>query len=156
NQYLPGLNSTEVAFFSAARAVFQEIDSVSGTIAGEPGVGLGPRFNLNQCSGCHAQPNVAATSPFPNPHLAPPTLDGAKNVVPRFVTLRGPVREARFVNNPDGTPDGGVHDLFVITGRTDATNRPNPNTGTRTTCNIAQPNFDAQLAANNIIFRIPT
>jgi CxxC motif-containing protein (DUF1111 family) len=55
------------------------------------------------------------------------------------------VREARFLKNPDGTPDGGVHDLFVITGRTDAPG-----------CNIQQPNFNAALNANNVIFRIPT
>jgi hypothetical protein len=47
-------------------------------------------------------------------------LDGATNVVPSFITVNGPIREARFVRKPDGTPDGGVHGLFVITGRTDA------------------------------------
>jgi CxxC motif-containing protein (DUF1111 family) len=55
------------------------------------------------------------------------------------------VREARFILNPDGTLDGGVHDLFTITGRTDAAG-----------CNIAQPNFAQQLANTNVIFRIPT
>jgi CxxC motif-containing protein (DUF1111 family) len=166
---LPGLSTTpagfsEADFFNGARQVFQEIDSVSGTIGGEPGVGLGPRFNLNQCSGCHAQPAVGGTSPgitpntpfAVNPQVAVATLDGATNVVPSFITANGPVREARFVKNPDGTADGGVHDLFTITGRTDATNQPNANTRTNTTCNIAQPDFKTQLAANNVIFRIPT
>src|SRR5262249_46928794 len=37
------------------------------------------------------------------------------------------------------------HDLFVITGRSDAGS-----------CNIQQPNFAAAVAANNVIFRIPT
>jgi CxxC motif-containing protein (DUF1111 family) len=142
---LPGLGPTEISFFNAARNRFQEIDSVSGTIPGEPGFGLGPRFNLNQCSGCHAQPAVGGTSPFTNPQIAVATLDGARNTIPSFITANGPIREARFVTNPDGTPDGGVHDLFVITGRTDAVG-----------CNIVQPNFAAQLAANNVIFRIPT
>jgi hypothetical protein len=41
-----------------------------------------------------------------------------------------PIREARFKRNPNGTNDGEVHDLFVITGRSDAA-----------ACNIAQPNF---------------
>jgi hypothetical protein len=45
------------------------------------------------------------------------TLNGAKNTVPWFITDNGPIREARFKQNPNGTPDGGVHDLFVITGR---------------------------------------
>jgi CxxC motif-containing protein (DUF1111 family) len=71
--------------------------------------------------------------------------DGATNKIPRFITANGPVREARFIRNPNGTPDGGVHDLFVITGRSDATG-----------CNIAQPDFESAIEQNNIIFRIPT
>jgi len=142
---LAGLDDDEQALFKAAKSRFQEIDSVSGTIAGELGFGLGPRFNLNSCAGCHAFPAVGGSSPPINPQVAVATLDGAKNVVPSFITATGPVREARFVQNPDGTPDGGVHDLFVITGRSDAPG-----------CSIAQPNFDAALAQRNVIFRIPT
>jgi hypothetical protein len=84
--------------------------------------------------------------------IAVATLNGAKNVVPWFITQKGPVREARFKRNPDGTNDGGVHDLFVISGRSDAAG-----------CNIAQPSFtpagnplSAQGGNPNIIFRIPT
>ena len=118
---------------------------MSGTISGESGVGLGPRFNLNGCAGCHASPAVGGSSPSTNPQIAVATLDGAQNGVPSFISKNGPVREARFINNPDGTPDGGVHDLFVITGRSDAPG-----------CNIAQPDFDTAIAEGNIIFRIPT
>jgi CxxC motif-containing protein (DUF1111 family) len=135
---LPGLGPDELKFFFAAKEVFKEVDTFAG--------GLGPRFNLDGCAGCHAQPDVGGTSPATNPQVAVATANQAINVVPPFVTLNGPVREARFVKNPDGTPDGGVHDLFVITGRTDAP----------TTCHITQPNFNAALAANNVIFRIPT
>ena len=142
---LPGLSIAETDFFNAARSRFQEIDSVSGDLPGEDGTGLGPRFNLNSCSGCHAQPDVGGSSPSINPQVAVARLDGAKNVVPSFIKVNGPVREARFVRNPDGTPDGGVHDLFVITGRTDAPG-----------CHIAQPNFAAEQAKDNVIFRIPT
>ena len=147
---LPGLGSLEQALFNAALGRFQEVDSVSGTINDAPagtqsGSGLGPRFNMNSCSGCHLQPAVGGTSPSTNPQVAVATLDGAQNTVPSFITLHGPVREARFVRNPDGTPDGGVHDLFVIGGRTDAPG-----------CNITQPDFAAALAQNNVIFRIPT
>ena len=39
---LAGLSSDEVNFFNAAKDRFQEIDSVSGNVAGEAGVGLGP------------------------------------------------------------------------------------------------------------------
>jgi hypothetical protein len=64
---------------------------------------------------------------------------------PSFIKANGPVREARFVRNPDGTPDGGVHSIFTIAGRTERGN-----------CNLAQPDFAHELAMNNVIFRIPT
>jgi CxxC motif-containing protein (DUF1111 family) len=140
---LSGLNSDEQKLFSAARSRFQEINSVSGTI--ESGNGLGPRFNLNSCAGCHVFPAIGGSSPKTNPQVTVATLDGAQNVVPSFITANGPIREARFVRKPDGTPDGGVHDLFVITGRTDAQG-----------CDIAQPDFADALAKDNVIFRIPT
>jgi CxxC motif-containing protein (DUF1111 family) len=142
---LPELNAAEQTFFANAKDVFQEIDSVSGKIKGEEGKGLGPRFNMNSCGGCHSQPDVGGTSPSTNPQVAVAKLHGANNVVPSFISKNGPVREARYVNNPDGSPDGGVHALFVISGRTDAPG-----------CNIVQPNFAAALNANNVIFRIPT
>jgi CxxC motif-containing protein (DUF1111 family) len=147
---LPGLAVYEQQLFAAAQRRFQEVDSVSGTTDDAPpgtlnGSGLGPRFNMNSCSGCHSQPAAGGTSPPTNPQVAVATLDGAQNTVPSFITLHGPVREARFVRNPNGTPDGGVHDLFVISGRTDAPG-----------CTITQPNFSAALAQNNVIFRIPT
>jgi len=149
------LNATERAFFTAALDVFSEVDSVSGTI--EEGKGLGPMFNSNGCASCHAQPAPGGTSPAPfspqvpqpNPQTIVATLDGATNTIPSFITANGPVREARFVStNPADTNaplDGGVHALFTIKGRTDAPG-----------CNLAQPNFAAQLAAGNVIFRIPT
>jgi CxxC motif-containing protein (DUF1111 family) len=70
---------------------------------------------------------------------------GATNRIPSFITPNGPVREARFILNPDGTLDGGVHNLFSIAGRTDAPG-----------CNLKQPDFKAQLDVRNVIFRIPT
>jgi CxxC motif-containing protein (DUF1111 family) len=162
---LPGLNTDELNFFFNARDRFQEVDSVNGTVADhdaglpspETGAGLGPSFNGNACAQCHVFPAVGGTSPpVTSPQVTLATLDGAKNTVPPFVANGGPVREARFVNDAAGNPDGGVHDLFVITGRTDATNQPNANTGTNTTCTVAQTNFPNQIAANNVIFRIPT
>src|SRR5882724_7580493 len=134
---LPGLNDVERQYFDVAKEVFQEVD------AGPDG--LGPRFNLDSCSGCHSQPTIGGTSPATNPQVAVATLMGAKNVVPSFITATGPIREARFVRNRDGSPDGGVHSLFVITGRTDAAG-----------CNIAQEDFAAEVARNNVVFRIPT
>ena len=140
-QPIPGLSASELAFFYAGRAEFMDVDGV--------GDGLGPRFNLDSCAGCHTQPAVGGTSPAANPQVAVATAFGAKNVVPSFITLNGPVREARFKFNSDGTRDGGVHALFVIKGRHDST-------GDATACSIAQENFAAQLARHNVVFRIPT
>jgi CxxC motif-containing protein (DUF1111 family) len=140
-----GLNAAELALFQKAATAFTEVDSVSGTISGEDGKGLGPVFNGNSCAQCHAFPAVGGTSPRTNPQVALATLDGARNTVPSFITLNGPVREARFINNPDGTADGGVHDLYTITGRTDAPG-----------CTINQPDFAGNLNIGNVIFRIPT
>jgi CxxC motif-containing protein (DUF1111 family) len=131
---LAGIGADEKAFFDAAKLIFMEADTVPG--------GLGPRFNLDSCAGCHAFPEVGGSSPTSNPQV---TVATAPNVVPSFIRRDGPVREARFVRNRDGTPDGGVHDLFVITGRNDAPG-----------CNIKQPDFAGELAKNNVIFRIPT
>jgi CxxC motif-containing protein (DUF1111 family) len=151
--FFPTLNANEQAFFNQAQMRFQEVDSVTGAIAGEAGAGLGPTFNGNSCAQCHAQPAIGGSSPglgspqnpIANPQVALATLDGASNSVPSFITTNGPVREARFVQNPNGTLDGGVHGLYTIAGRSDAPG-----------CNLAQPNFSAALEANNVIFRIPT
>jgi len=134
---LAGLNAAQLAFFTSSLARFQAVETVP--------TGLGPGFNEIACSNCHAFPAVGGSSPTTNPQVADATLMGATNTVPSFITSTGPVREARFVLNADGTPDGGVHDLFTIAGRSDAPGCVDP-----------QPNFAAQLAANNVIFRIPS
>jgi len=134
---LLGLTATQLEFFTAGQDAFQEIEDI--------GDGLGPRMNLDSCAGCHAQPAVGGTSPAVNPQAAFATSNGAINVLPPFISPTGPVREARFVTNPDGSLDGGVHALFTITGRTGAGG-----------CQLAQPDFATALANNNVIFRIPT
>jgi CxxC motif-containing protein (DUF1111 family) len=147
----PALNSNEQFIFTQASAVFQEIDSVTGSVPGT-GNGLGPTFNGNSCAMCHSQPAIGGSGPglsspqkpVPNPQVALATLDGANNTVPSFITIDGPVREARFIAGPSG-PDGGVHGLYTIAGRSDAPG-----------CTLAQPDFAAELAHNNVIFRIPT
>src|SRR5258708_4162966 len=139
-----------LAFFNQALDTFREVDSVSGTI--EAGSGLGPRFNSRSCAFCHAQPATGGSSPSVNPQVTDATADGARNTIPSFITAGGPVREARFPfffdqsGNPDlNNPNGGVEDLFTITGRTDAG-----------ACNIPQPSFALAQSTGNIIFRIPT
>jgi CxxC motif-containing protein (DUF1111 family) len=143
--FFPGLSPNEQSFFNQAIQEFMEVDSVSGNISGETGSGLGPTFNGNSCAQCHAHPSVGGSSPTPNPQVGLASLDGAQNSVPSFITANGPVREARFIKNADGSLDGGVHGVYTIEGRSDAEG-----------CAIAQPNFAQQLAAHNVIFRIPT
>jgi CxxC motif-containing protein (DUF1111 family) len=152
------------AFFADGLTRFKAVDVVTGQPSNN---GLGPRFNSNQCASCHSQPAVGGSSPSktvfpfvgPNPEVQ---FANDHNTLPSFITPDGPVREARFKyfldsggrrdgrrsrdeSSPGGTLDGGVHDLFVISGRGDATG-----------CNIKQPDFESNLEQNNVIFRIPT
>src|SRR5205814_10252015 len=107
--------------------------------------GIGLRLNLDTDGIIQDKSMVGGTSPSVNPQMAFATKNGATNSIPSFITANGPVREARFVRNSDGSPDGGVHNLFTIAGREDAPG-----------CALAQPDFARQLANNNVIFRIPT
>ncbi len=151
--FLPALSASEQAFFAQAQQRFAEIDSVQGTISGEDGKGLGPTYNANSCATCHAQPAMGGSSPglsspqnpVSNPQIAMANIDGAANTVPSFIAANGPVREARFVRNPDFSLDGGVHALYTVSGRSDAPG-----------CSLVQPNFAQQLSRGNVIFRIPT
>jgi CxxC motif-containing protein (DUF1111 family) len=144
---LQGLTADETAFFLDGQARFAETEVVNKGANN----GLGPRFNSNQCFSCHSQPSMGGTSPAKNPLPEVAASGGAKNTVPWFIVPNGPIREARFKKS-NGKADGGVHDLFVITGRADAPG-----------CNISQ--FDFLPAGNpltgqggnqNIIFRIPS
>ncbi len=145
--FIAGLNASQQAYFQDGQIRFQEVESVQNGANN----GLGPTFNSNSCSSCHAQPGIGGTSPAVNPQMAVANLDGATNSIPPFITLNGPVREARFKFVTDasgrvsGTPDGGVHGVFTIAGRSDAGN-----------CRMAQPNFERMMNENNLSFRIPT
>ena len=147
---LAGLTADELAFFQDGLTRFATVEVVSGATATQ-GNGLGPRFNSNQCSSCHSQPFVGGSSPAVNPLFGVASGEGALNQMPWFIAHNGPVREARFVQS-NGVPDGGVHDLFVISGRSDAGS-----------CDLSQPVFlpagnplTGQGGNPNIIFRIPT
>src|SRR5579871_1375997 len=119
--------------------------------------GLGTRHNADNCFECHAQPTLGGSGGFIAAHKGDvaqnPQFDlvphrfGRKNVVPAFELQFGPIREARFKFNPDGTRDGGVHALWTILG--DIEDIPNPN------CDAVQPDFAHELANNNVSFRIP-
>jgi CxxC motif-containing protein (DUF1111 family) len=139
------------AFFLDGQKRFQDVESVSKSPTGNNG--LGPRFNSISCVSCHAQPAVGGTGAAVNPQFQfTRTGVAPADTTPFFITANGPTREARFpfFFNADGSanlnaPNGGVEDLFTVTGRADAGS-----------CRLGQPGFNAAAAANNIIFRIPT
>jgi CxxC motif-containing protein (DUF1111 family) len=143
--FIAGLTDRQKEFFTAGQEDFEEVEAVAE--------GLGPRMNLDSCAGCHFQPATGGTSPSPaegtrrspNPQVAFASKEGGTDSVPSFITQTGPVREARFKFNADGTRDGGVHNTATITGRTGAAG-----------CVLAQPDFAGAAASNNLIFRIPT
>jgi CxxC motif-containing protein (DUF1111 family) len=126
---LDGLTGADLQAFDRGRGAFNRPMNVED--------GLGPRFNLDSCAGCHAHPTPGGTSPRVNPQVALATHLGATNQVPPFIQQDGPVRVVRFRN------DNGVHDLFVISGRSDAPSG----------CKITQPDFTNR---QNNVFRIPT
>lgn len=115
------LASAETTYFNDGGTDFKTVYAVPQ--------GLGPVFNENQCSSCHAQPAVGGGSPATNPLFSVYQLDGAQNTMPSFETQTGPALVARVPFFSDGvTLDGSVHQLFTIAGRTDAGG-----------CTLAQP-----------------
>ena len=52
---LRNLSAAEQAYFDAGKVDFSEQEGV--------GDGLGPRFNLDGCAGCHMQPAIGGSSP---------------------------------------------------------------------------------------------
>jgi len=157
--FTTGLTGSELAFFNDVGVKeFNEIEQVED--------GLGPRFNLDSCAGCHLFPAIGGSSPPMNNPLvmrAPTMAPGS--TVPSFLKIDGPIREVRFirqtqVNSERGRRsdrhddedearksnaplDGQVHNIFTIVGRSD-----NPEG-----CKIKQPDFSD---TRNMIFRIPT
>src|SRR5256885_1288252 len=114
---IAGLTVKEGKFFDSGLDAFIEVDAVAD--------GLGPRFNLNSCGGCHAAPAIGGSSPAVNPQVAlAPSASQLANVS-AFISSNGPVREVRFKS------DGGVHDLYTLVGRADAP----------AGCAISQPPF---------------
>jgi hypothetical protein len=131
--------------------------------------GLGVRFNGDQCTACHNQPTLGGSGGFlvPNPQdpaskQRPPEnpmfdlmphRKGATNYVPSFIQQYGPIREVRFVKKPNGSPDGGVHQLFTVVGRSDVFPAAQPNTCTAEA--LPSTDFERELKNDNLRFRIP-
>jgi CxxC motif-containing protein (DUF1111 family) len=137
---LGNLTADQQEMFTTGLADFAEEEAVDE--------GVGPRFNFVSCAGCHAQPATGGTSPAVNPLFRvndPADLKFVNNTIPSFISRNGPVREARFQFNADGSRDGGVHALFVISGHPDAAG-----------CTIRQEDFETQVRNRTIIFRIPS
>ena len=127
--------------------------------------GLGARFNGDQCSVCHQQPAIGGSGGFlvPNPQDLSnkrrkpenpmfdliPHRKGGQNYVPSFIMQYGPIREVRFKRKPDGTPDGGVHQLFTIVGRSDI------GASRCTVSDLPPTDFETQYRNGNLSFRIP-
>src|SRR2546425_9638074 len=65
---LSSLTDLEQQLFTVGLEAFEEVQSVQGTIP-QTEAGLGPRFNLDSCAGCHSQPAIGGASP----PLDPPT-----------------------------------------------------------------------------------
>ena len=137
---LPGVSGAYNELFAAGLAKFSQVDQVVQD-------GLGPRMNLNSCAGCHGTPATGGSSPKINPQFAFVNgSDHGTNTLPSFITRDGPTREARFKKaNPGNLTDGGVHNLFTISGMKGAEG-----------CVLPQPDFAVELARKNVIFRIPT
>jgi CxxC motif-containing protein (DUF1111 family) len=140
--FVANMTANQVQERAGFRNVFFEVNNLVANPQG-----IGPGYDSTSCSSCHAQPAMGGSSPASNPLFAVYQVNGAKNSMPSFITANGPVVNARSPFLADGiTRDGTVQQLFVITGRTDAP----------AGCAVQQPNFAAEAAANNLIFRQTT
>ena len=74
-------------------------------------------MNLDSCGGCHSQPAIGGTSPAVNPQVAFATAGGARDRRAVVHPRERPGARSALRAERDGTPDGGVHALFTITGR---------------------------------------
>jgi hypothetical protein len=143
------LTANQNAITSRLTTIMTEVNYVAGGPLVKT-VGLGPYFNSNSCTSCHAYPKPGGSSPPVNPLPGVYQLEGATNTLPYFITTNGPVIVARFPYQSDlVTPDGGVHQMFTIDNRTDAP-------GCTTSTGPAQYNFTLAQSQNNIIFRQTT
>ncbi len=153
---ITGLSQTQQETFTAGQTNFTSVFSVPAPLNSNSTTGgLGPVFNSNSCSTCHGWPAAGGMTAWDlpggttatNPLFSVYQADGATNTMPFFETAQGPELIARFPYNESAvppTPDGSIHQLFTVTGRSDASG-----------CNLAQPNFDQAQSQNNLVYREP-
>jgi CxxC motif-containing protein (DUF1111 family) len=174
------------AFFADGLSRFQEIEDVStNNNPNVVNVGLGPRFNFNQCAGCHAQPAVGGTGAAVNPQFAAfgsCANEGDLSVTNVSTVTSGqslptpPQRGTIICNNTNTVPsfitaNGPTREArFPFLMNANGTvNTTTPSTeapedlftvagrpDAGTCTSLAQPNFTAAENAGNVIFRIPT
>jgi CxxC motif-containing protein (DUF1111 family) len=172
------------AFFADGLARFQEIEDVStNNNPNVANVGLGPRFNFNQCAGCHAQPAVGGTGAAVNPQFAgfgSCANEGDLSVTNVSLVTSGqskptpPQKGTIVCNNTNSVPsfitaNGPTREArFPFFMNSNGVNTSAPNGGVETlftvtgrpdagSCtSLAQPNFTQAENLGNIIFRIPT
>jgi CxxC motif-containing protein (DUF1111 family) len=144
---VPGANATE------QELLFNGINGFGQ--GGELALGTGPRFNALNCTNCHIFPTFGGAShPTSNTQeslFRRIEAQGARNVLPPFIASNGPILEARFKRKPDGSPDGSVHPLFVVSGLVDP-----QGIGDASNCNTVQPDFQTEVARGNVSLRTVT
>ena len=106
---ISGLTTNEGLFFTDGKSRFNEVDTADS--------GLGPRFNLNSCGGCHAHPAAGGSSPVSNPQVTgnvAPASQVAKLTGLGLIMLRGRDRSTPI---PFGPFLAGAGWLMLIFGR---------------------------------------
>jgi len=170
------------AFFADGLTRFQDVEGVANNALANNG--LGPRFNFNQCAGCHSQPAVGGSGAAVNPQFAAfgsCASAGGLSEAPVSVVTSGqsaptPAQQGTIVcNNTNTVPafitaNGPTREARFpfFFSRNGGVNTSAPNGGVEdlftvagrpdggSACDIAQPNFARALELNNVIFRIPT
>ncbi|MFN7926271.1 MAG: di-heme oxidoredictase family protein [Bryobacteraceae bacterium] len=154
---IAGASAADAALFNASIPVFLQDYSVNGTFVTPKGttmtgVGLGPRFNHIGCSNCHRVPFAGGASfannseaNLNNTAVTDYGLQAPNQALPSFLVANGSSLAARLKYKADGSRDGAVYPIWTISGRPDAPG-----------CNIAQVDWAAQVAKNNVALRITT
>src|SRR5260370_18292314 len=91
---IPGLTAGELYFFTQnGTPQFTQVEMVAD--------GLGPRFNLDSCSGCHISPAVGGSSPLhSNPQVVRAPIMAPRNSLPAFLELDWPFPDVRSIHSP--------------------------------------------------------
>lgn len=133
-RFIGGPTDPNYEMYVEGSEAFKERHSVDGSLP-NTGLGLGPRFNAVSCADCHSQPAIGGSAPPVNPQVLNAAVESPLDRLPHFLSAKGPVREVRFKS------DGAVHQIFTISGRSDAGE-----------CRLPQPHLEN---SSDLAFRIP-